>query len=104
MGRAAGTFFQADHIVCQQLLTKHSVALEIDGTFESYQTVFLFLSHLHDFLRSSRPASSNLSIQYLENLLFQVIIFIGNVNLYIRQAEFDTQIPEFDTQIPEFDT
>ena len=28
----------------------------------------------------------------------------GNVNLYIRQAEFDTQIPEFDTQIPEFDT
>ena len=29
---------------------------------------------------------------------------IGNVNLYIRQAEFDTQIPEFDTQIPEFDT
>ena len=30
--------------------------------------------------------------------------FNGNVNLYIRQAEFDTQIPEFDTQIPEFDT
>ena len=29
---------------------------------------------------------------------------IGNVNLYIRQAEFDTQIPEFDTQISEFDT
>ena len=29
---------------------------------------------------------------------------IGNVNLYIRQAEFDTQIPEFDTQILEFDT
>ena len=36
---------------------------------------------------------------------------IGNVNLFIRQAEFDTQIPEFDiqiqefnTQIPEFDT
>ena len=29
---------------------------------------------------------------------------IGNINLYIRQAEFDTQIPEFDTQIPEFDT
>ena len=28
----------------------------------------------------------------------------GNVNLYIRQAEFDTQIPEFDTQISEFDT
>ena len=28
---------------------------------------------------------------------------IGNVNLYIRQAEFDTQIPEFDNQIPEFD-
>ena len=26
------------------------------------------------------------------------------VNLYIRQAEFDTQIPEFDNQIPEFDT
>ena len=26
------------------------------------------------------------------------------LNLYIRQAEFDTQIPEFDTQIPEFDT
>ena len=24
------------------------------------------------------------------------------VNLYIRQAEFDTQIPEFDNQIPEF--
>ena len=32
------------------------------------------------------------------------IISNGNVNLYIRQAEFDTQIPEFDTQIPEFDT
>ena len=30
--------------------------------------------------------------------------FIGNVNLYIRQAEFDTQIPEFDTQILKFDT
>ena len=29
---------------------------------------------------------------------------IGNVNLYIRQAEFDTQTPEFDNQIPEFDT
>ena len=29
---------------------------------------------------------------------------IGNVNLYIRQAEFDTQIPEFDIQISEFDT
>ena len=29
---------------------------------------------------------------------------IGNVNLYIRQAKFDTQIPEFDTQIPKFDT
>ena len=28
----------------------------------------------------------------------------GNVNLYIRQAEFDTQIPEFYFQIPEFDT
>ena len=28
---------------------------------------------------------------------------IENVNLYIRQAEFDTQIPEFDSQIPEFD-
>ena len=28
----------------------------------------------------------------------------GNVNLFIRQAEFDTQIPEFDTQIPEFYT
>ena len=28
----------------------------------------------------------------------------GNVNLYIRQAEFDIQIPEFDTQISEFDT
>ena len=25
------------------------------------------------------------------------IIDKGNVNLYIRQAEFDTQIPEFDT-------
>ena len=23
--------------------------------------------------------------------------YIGNVNLYIRQAEFDTQTPEFDT-------
>ena len=32
------------------------------------------------------------------------IIDKGNVNLYIRQAEFDTQIPEFDTQISEFDT
>ena len=42
MGRAAVTFFQADHIVCQQLLTKYSVALEIDGTFESFQIVFLF--------------------------------------------------------------
>ena len=31
-------------------------------------------------------------------------VTIGNVNLYIRQAEFDTQIPEFDTQILEFDT
>ena len=29
---------------------------------------------------------------------------IGSVNLYIRQAEFDTQIPEFDNQISEFDT
>ena len=29
---------------------------------------------------------------------------IGNVNLYIPQAEFDIQIPEFDTQISEFDT
>ena len=29
---------------------------------------------------------------------------IGNVNLYIRQAEFDTLSPEFDTQISEFDT
>ena len=28
----------------------------------------------------------------------------GNVNLYIRQAEFDIQIPEFNTQILEFDT
>ena len=28
----------------------------------------------------------------------------GNVNLYIRQAEFDTQIPEFNTQISKFDT
>ena len=28
----------------------------------------------------------------------------GNVNLYILQAEFDTQILEFDTQILEFAT
>ena len=32
------------------------------------------------------------------------VIHNGNVNLYIRQAKFDTQIPEFDTQIPKFDT
>ena len=32
------------------------------------------------------------------------IDYIGNVNLYIRQAEFDTQFPEYDTQILEFDT
>ena len=40
-----------------------------------------------------------------EGVLGQIkLAHIGNVNLYIRQAEFDTQIPEFDTQIPEFDT
>ena len=32
------------------------------------------------------------------------IIDKGNVNLYIRQAEFDTKIPEFNTKISEFDT
>ena len=35
---------------------------------------------------------------------YYLFIANGNVNLYIRQAEFDTQIPEFDTQISEFDT
>ena len=29
---------------------------------------------------------------------------IGNVNLYIRHAEFDTKTREFDTQISESDT
>ena len=41
---------------------------------------------------------------FVHNLQQCAILHKGNVNLYIRQAEFDTQIPEFNTQIPEFDT
>ena len=44
------------------------------------------------------------SIKQKVNGSVQFISFIGNVNLYICHAEFDTQIPEFDTQNSEFDT
>ena len=50
---------------------------------------------------------SNYHLKNLEELISHTKIHfqdIGNVNLYIRQAKFDTQIPEFDTQIPKFDT
>ena len=46
-------------------------------------------------ISTSTQQSSNISLEKW---------VIGNINLYIRQAEFDTQIPEFDTQILKFDT
>ena len=41
---------------------------------------------------------------YHKNINLYGTDHIGNANLYIRQAEIDTQIQEFDTQISEFDT
>ena len=52
------------------------------------------------------PWANFSKLQYVESfqgLDFDPSLHNGNVNLYIRQAEFDTQIPEFD-QILEFDT
>ena len=58
-------------------------------------------------LREDNLLQKQVTLKHQQTLGFRFVTkatknksqFNGNVNLYIRQAEFDTQIPEFDTQI-----